>query len=78
MCLETDMENFEDSFKIRSHDRATRNNKYLLQIPKTKLKYTQNGLFFMGKTPCNKLPTKPQKNKNVNTFSKDVLIHICK
>ena len=27
-------ENFKDYFKIQSHDRVTRNNNYLLQIPK--------------------------------------------
>ena len=29
-------ENFKDYFKIQSHDQVTRNNNYLLQIPKTK------------------------------------------
>ena len=43
-------ENFEDYFKIQSHDRVTRNNNYLLQIPKTKLKYAKNGFFSMGVT----------------------------
>ena len=43
-------ENFKDYFKIQSHDRVTRNNNYLLQIPKTKLKYAKNGFFSMGVT----------------------------
>ena len=38
-------ENFKDYFKIQSHDRIKRNNSYLLQIPKTKLKYAKNRFF---------------------------------
>ena len=43
-------ENFKDYFKIQSHNRVTRNNSYLLQIPKTKLKCAKNGFFSMGVT----------------------------
>ena len=42
--------NFKDYFKIQSHDQVTRNNNYLLQIPKPKLKYAKNGFFSMGVT----------------------------
>ena len=65
-------ENFEDYFKIQSHDRVTRNNNYLLQIPKTKLKYAKNGFFSMGVTLYNELPTKTRKIENFNAFKKDV------
>ena len=34
-------ENFKDYFKIHSHDHVTQINNYLLQIPKTKLKYAE-------------------------------------
>ena len=49
-------ENFKDCFKIQSHDRVTRNNNYLLQIPKKKLEYAKNGFFSMGVTLYNELP----------------------
>ena len=65
-------ENFKDYFKIQSHDRVTRNNNYLLQIPKTKLKYAKNGFFSMGVTLYNELPTKTRKIENFNAFRKDV------
>ena len=72
-------ENFKDYFKIQSscfvlldHDRVTRNNNYLLQIPKTNLKYAKNGFFFIGVTLYNGLPTKTQKIETFNAFRKDV------
>ena len=64
--------NFKDYFKIQSHDPVTRNNNYLLQIPKTKLKYAKNGFFSMGVTLYYKLPTKTRKIEYFNAFRKDV------
>ena len=43
-------ENFKDYFKIHPHDQVTRNNNYLLQIPKTKLKYANKVFFSMSVT----------------------------
>ena len=63
-------EYLKDYFKIQSHDRVTRNNNYLFQIPKTKLKYAKNGFFSMGVTLYNELATKIQKIENFNTFRK--------
>ena len=65
-------ENFKDYFKTQSHDRVTRNNNYLLQIPKKKLKYAKNGFFSMGVTLYNELPTKARKIENFNAFRKVV------
>ena len=59
-------ENFKDYFKIQSDDRVTRNNNYLLQIPKT------NEFFSMGVTLQNELPTKTRKIENFNAFRKNV------
>ena len=65
-------ENFKDYFKIQFHDRATRNNDYSLQIPKTNLKNAKHGFFSIGVTRYNKLPTKTRKIENFNAFRKDV------
>ena len=65
-------ESFKDYFKIQSHDRVTRSNNYLLQIPRTKLKYAKNGFFSMGVTLYNELPTKARKIENFSAFRKDV------
>ena len=65
-------ENSKDYFKIQSHDRVTRNENYLVQIPKTKLKYAKNGFFSMRVTLYNKLPTKTRKIENFNAFRKGV------
>ena len=65
-------ENFKDYFKIQSHDRVTRHNSHLLQIPKKKLKYAKNGFFSMGVTLYNELPTKARKIENFNAFRKVV------
>ena len=65
-------ENLKDYFKIQSHDRVIRNNKYLLQIRKTRLKYAKSGFFSMGVTLYNKLPTKTRFIENFNAFRKDV------
>ena len=73
MCSERKTcENFKDYFKIQSHDRVTRNNNYLLQIPKTKLKYAKNGFLSMGVTLYKELPTKTRKIEDFNAFRKDV------
>ena len=68
-------EDFKHYFKIQSHDRVTRNNNYLLQLPKTNLKYPKNAFFSMGVTHYNKLPTKTRKIENLG---KMFLIYICK
>ena len=65
-------ENFKDYFKIQSHDQVTRNNSYLLQIPKTKLKYTKNGFFSISVTLYNQLLTKTRRIENFNAFRKDI------
>ena len=65
-------ESFKDYFKIQSHDRVTRSNNYLLQIPRTKLKYAKNGFFSMGVTLYNELPNKARKIENFSAFRKDV------
>ena len=65
-------ESLKDYFKIQSHDRVTRSNNYLLQIPRTKLKYAKNGFFSMGVTLYNELPTKARKIENFSAFRKDV------
>ena len=71
-CIQKETcENFKDYFKIQSNDRVTRNNNYLLQIPKTKLKFAKNGFFSMDVTFYNELPTKTRKIKNFNAFRKD-------
>ena len=64
-------ESFKDYFKIQSHDRVTRNNNYLLQIPRIKLKYAKNGFFSMGVTLYNELPTKARKIENFSAFRRD-------
>ena len=48
----TTCENVKDYFKTQSHNRVTRSNNYLLQTPKTKLKYAKNGFSSRG---CNTL-----------------------
>ena len=41
-------------------------------MPKTKLKYAKNGLFSMGVTLNNELPTETRKTENCNAFRKEV------
>ena len=71
-------ENFKDYFKIQSHDRVTRNNNYLLQIPKTKLKYAKNGFFSMGVTLDKNYQLKHEKLKNLMLLGNMFLTYVCK
>ena len=71
-CLQKETcENFKDYFKIQPHYQVTWNNNYLLQIPKTNLKYAKNGFFSMVVTLYNELPTKTRKIENFDAFTKD-------
>ena len=56
-CIENMVsDEFKNYFEIRTHSAATRNNGYLLQIPKVKLQFAKAGFFSMGVKSFNSLP----------------------
>ena len=65
-------DNFDEYFKVQSHDRVTRNNNCSLRIPKIKLKYAKNGFFYIGVSLYNELPIDIRKIKDFNGFRKNV------
>ena len=67
--------NFQDYFMINEHNVRTRNRNILLQIPKVKLEFAKNGLFFMGARLYNLLPKDIRESADdfenkVNSFLK--------
>ena len=56
-CIENMVsDEFKNYFEIRTHSAATRNNGYLLQIPKVKLQFAKAGFFSMSVKSFNSLP----------------------
>ena len=47
---------FKEYFKIKTHSKTTRNNGYMLCIPKVKLQFAKSGFFSMGVKIYNSLP----------------------
>ena len=65
-------ENFKDYFKIQSHDRVTRHNSHLLQIPKKKVEICKKWILLDGCNTLQRIPTKARKIENFNAFRKVV------
>ena len=64
--------NFLEYFKTVNHDRTTRNNHHMIQIPKVRLNVAKNGFFYMGALTYNKLPLSARKERSFVKF-KDFL-----
>ncbi|XP_057299539.1 uncharacterized protein LOC130630163 [Hydractinia symbiolongicarpus] len=59
---------FEDFFEIRLHSRNTRNNNYLLTIPRVRLEVNRTGFKFMGSKIYNDLPIEIRKLDTLPSF----------
>ena len=60
--------NFDNYFEINTHRVNTRNNKYLLKLPKVKLEFAER-LFYCGKI-YNDFPIEIRRESDYNTFLK--------
>ena len=68
-CLDNNVcYNFLEYFKTVNHDRTTRNNHHMIQIPKVRLKMAKNGFFYMGALIYNKLPLPVRKEHSFVKF----------
>ena len=54
--------NFNDYFTVNLHMKATRNQNYLLKVPKIKLEFTKYGFHFQGVKLFNSLPVEIRKS----------------
>ena len=70
-CLNNELcNNFEGFFEIRHHQRSTRNNGFLLQVPKVKLQLAKSGFRSMGVKIYNDLPIEYRQVDSLFTFGK--------
>ena len=70
-CIEGLMcEEFNNYFILKNHNKCTRNNGYLLTIPKVKLELSNSGFFSMGVKNFNALPIEIRKATTVHNYRK--------
>ena len=73
-CLENKVcENFVNYFDIKSHQKVTRNNGFMINLPKVKLHYSRSGFYFMAGYLYNALPLNVRKLENFNQFKRSIL-----
>ena len=65
-------ENFDDYFKLISHNISTRNNDILLILPKVRLECAKNSFCFMGARLYNTLPREIRESHDINCFKKSL------
>ena len=59
---------FQKYFILTNHEYRTRNNSFMINIQKTKLKYAQNSYYYMGAKVYNALPLVVRKEKSFPKF----------
>ena len=70
--MENDLECFSDYFEIINHTIKTRNNSYLLRIPRVKLESSKKTFFYTGAVFYNRLPLDIRKESMLENFVKKV------
>ena len=68
-------EMFNDYFTLNSYSKSTRNNDFLLAIPKVRLELSRPGFFSMGVKNFNPLPIEIRKAETFSNFVKLYKIH---
>lgn len=65
-------QNLEGYFKLNNHEKTTRNNGYLVQLPKFKLKIGQESFCYSGAKLFNSLPLEIRKEESITEFEKNI------
>ena len=67
--------NLHNYFQILSHEKFTRNNAYIVQLPKVKLETAKSGFYFMGAKLYNSLPLDIRKSNSFYEFNTKIKGH---
>ena len=62
--------NFDNYFEINTHRVNTRNNKYLLKLPKVKLEFAKQSFYYSGAKIYNDLPIEIRREGDYDVFRK--------
>ena len=61
--------NFSNYFELTSHGKLTRNNGYIVKLPKLKLEYARGSFYYMGDKLYNELPREIRSTDNFERYS---------
>ena len=76
-CLEkqTNSSTFDNYFKMLSHEKSTRNNNTLIEIPRVKLEVAKQSFYFAGAKLFNSLPMEIRLAKQFTEFRSLIFDH---
>ena len=75
-CIDKDIcDTFQGYFEINDHKMRTRNNQYLVKLPKIKTVYAQKSFRFMGAKIYNELPINLHKTESFNAYEQHLKQH---
>ena len=75
-CLDRQLfENFQDFFTVGAHEQNTRNNGFMLEVPKVKLQVAKSSFRSMGVKIYNDLPIKSRQTDSLLIFKEHIRNH---
>ena len=64
--------NFKNYYTMNEHNINTKNQGFLVKVPKVKLEFAKSGFFFMGAKVFNTLPLEIRQTPDLGTFHRKV------
>ena len=75
-CLDRQLcENFQDFFTVREHEQNTKNNGFMLEVPKVKLQVAKSSFRSMGAKNYNDLPIQSRQTDSLLIFKEHIRNH---
>ena len=75
-CLDRQLcENFQNFFSVRAHEQSTRNNGFMLEVPKVKLQVAKFSFRSMGVNIYNNLPIQSRQTDSLLIFKERIKNH---
>ena len=72
-CLDRQFcENFQNFFNVRAHEQNTRNNGFMLEVPKVKLQVAKSSFRPMGAKIYNDLPIQSRQTDSLLIFKEQI------
>ena len=68
-------ENFQDFFTVRAHEQNTRNNGFMLEVPKVKLQVAKSSFRLMGVKIYKDLPIQSRQIDSLLIFKEHIRNH---
>ena len=75
-CLDRQCcENFQNFFTLRAHEQNTRNNGFMLEVPKVKVQVAKSSFRPMGVKIYNDLPIQSRQTDSILIFKEQIKKH---